>query len=112
MIKQDRVKHLPPAAQVALVCPYDEDGSILVKTRYVQKPYAGSARSVHSGGKFWDIPFEVWKQHEGKRPIHLWEWHGTGEGMIGGPPKRKADFVFLGSIWEFPNQYSRTELLR
>jgi len=112
MIKHDRLKHLPPAAQVALVCIYKEDGGVLVKTRYVQKPHAGSARSVHPGSELWGIPYEVWKRHEGKGPIHLWEWHGTGEGMNGGPVKRQANFVFFGSMWEFPNQYSRAELLR
>jgi hypothetical protein len=39
------------------------------------------------------------KQHR------LWEWHGTGEGMIGGPTKRQADFTFFGALWEFPEQY-------
>ena len=58
------------------------------------------------------VPYEVWKQHEGRRPIRLWEWHGTGEGMIGGPTKREADFTFFGGIWEYPGQYSGEELLR
>jgi len=58
------------------------------------------------------VPYEVWKQHEGRRPIRLWEWHGTGEGMIGGPTKREADFTFFGGPWEYPEQYSGEELLR
>jgi hypothetical protein len=57
------------------------------------------------------FPYDVWKQHEGRRPIRLWEWHGTGEGMIGGPPKRQADFVFFGGLWEFPGHYSPEEQL-
>jgi hypothetical protein len=57
------------------------------------------------------VPYEVWKQHVGRGPVRLWEWHGTGEGMIGGPAKREADLVFFGSLWEFPEQYLAEELL-
>ncbi len=111
MTKPDRLKNLPPAARIAQVCPYELADGVLVKTRYVRKPYdGGRARSVHPGMELWGIPYEVWKQHEGRRPIRLWEWHGTGEGMIGGPAKRQADFVFFGSLWEFPEQYSGEEL--
>ena len=112
MTKQDRIKHLPPAAKVAMVCPYDVKGGVLVKTRYVRKPHDWSSRSVHPGMDLWGVPFDAWKRHEGRRPIRLWEWHGTGEGMIGGPAKRQADFTFFGSMWEFPHLYSREELLR
>lgn len=66
---------------------------------------------MRPGKELWGVPYEIWKQHEGRRPIRLWEWHGTGEGMIGGPTKRQADFTFFGALWEFPEQYSSGELL-
>lgn len=67
---------------------------------------------MHPGMELWGVPYEVWKQHEGGRPIRLWEWHGTGEGMIGGPAKRQANFAFFGSLWEFPHHFSSSRLLR
>lgn len=113
MTKSERLKHLPPAARVAQVSSYEAEGCLQIKTRYVRKPYdGGCSHFVYPGKELWGVPYEVWKQHEGRRPIRLWEWHGTGEGMIGGPAKREADFAFFGGIWEYPGQYSGEELLR
>lgn len=39
MTKQHRLKHLPPAARLAQVRPYDLAGGLLVKIRYVEKPH-------------------------------------------------------------------------
>lgn len=111
-MKTDRLKQLPPAARLAQVRPYDLTGGLSVKIRYVQNPRGSYSCSVHPGQELMGVPYEVWKQHEGRRPIRLWEWHGTGEGMIGGPTKREADFTFFGGIWEYPGQYSGEELLR
>jgi hypothetical protein len=111
MTTSDRLKHLPPAARLAQVRPYDLAGGLLVKIRYVQKPRGSYSCSVSPGQELLGVPYEVWKQHEGHRPIRLWEWQGTGEGMIGGPAKREADFTFFGGLWEYPDRYSVGELL-
>lgn len=112
MKKQDRLKYLPPAARMASVRVHRPTGGLTVVTRYVLKPHDGEEVGICPNSGLWGVPFEIWKQHLARGPIRLWEWHGTGAGMIGGPAKRQADFTFFGSLWEFPEQYSAEELQR
>ena len=111
MSNPDRLNHLPPAARAAQVCASDAAPGLEIRLRYVRKPHdGGHSLFVYPGKDLWGVPYEVWKQHEGRRPVRLWEWHGTGEGMIGGPAKRQAGVCFFGGKWEFPEHYSADEL--
>jgi len=112
MKKPDRLKLLPPAARVASVRVHRSSGALMVVTRYVLWPFDWEASGICHDSGLWGVPCEVWKQHVGRGPIRLWEWHGTGEGMIGGPAKRQADFTFFGSLWESAEKYLAEELRR
>ena len=107
--KADRLKHLPPAARVALVGIHNADCALSVKLRYVVKPRGTTTLFVYPGSELMGVHYDVWRNHVG-RWVRLWEWHGTDEGMIGGPAKRQADFTFFGGVWEWPETYSHDEL--
>lgn len=106
MNKSERLKHLPPAARVARVDIHDADCALSVKLRYVIKPRDARTWFVYPGRELMGVHYDIWRNHVG-RWVRLWEWHGTDEGMIGGPEKRQADFMFFGTMWEFPETFSR-----
>jgi hypothetical protein len=108
-VKDSRLATLPAAARVASI-RLREDGRLQVKLRYVCQPWEKGSCWFGSDHEYQGVPYQRWHAHAG-RIVRLWEWEGTGEGMIGGPAKRQVGVIFWGGAAEFPYQHSAEECL-
>jgi hypothetical protein len=109
-IKESRLLNLPPAARVALIRKTEGVFGLKIKFRYVFRSDDRDAVWLPVGHKWDGVPYERWLAHAGKI-VRLWEWVGTGEGMIGGPAKRQAGVIWWGGAAEFPYKHSAEKCL-
>lgn len=99
-VNDSRLATLPPAARVASI-RLREDGRLQVKLRYVCQPWEKESCWFGSDHEYQGVPYQRWHAHAGKI-VRLWEWVGTGEGMIGGPAKRQVGVIWWSESIEFP----------
>ena len=77
------------------------DGALLVDFRYADAERGErSGHRLDPGESLEGVPFEQWATHVGQQ-VDLSTWHGTGEGMIGGPDRmRVAGILYDGPLTE------------
>ena len=96
-----------PAASKARVIK-QKDGRLAITVVYVNPPKEKATYYIGSKDTLFGISYEQWHQSIGNT-IKLWEWEGTGPGMIGSYQKRKVS-CWLGGKLEFPMSMSDDEI--
>jgi hypothetical protein len=108
--KRIKIADLPPAAVLAMAS-LQSDGRVKIHLRYVVLPRDKYFVWIGQEEDYFGVPFQKWCENLGK-VIRLWEWHGTGPGMIGGPVKRPVGTIWWGGAAEFPLLHSNEECLQ
>ena len=96
-----------PAASKARVIK-QKDGRLAITVTYVNPPKGKTTYYINSEDILFGISYEQWHQSIGNT-IKLWEWEGTGPGMIGSYQKRKVS-GWLGGKLEYPMCMSDDEI--
>jgi hypothetical protein len=107
--RKTKLADLPPAARLALVS-LQEDERIEIHLRYVVPPQHQQSVCIGKEEEWFGVPYQKWCEHLGKI-IRLWEFHGDGPGMIGGPAKREVGWIWWIGAAEFPLSFSTEECL-